>query len=90
MYRAEPAPATNRHASSTQIDGARPDPTMPTAVISGPPTSRKRRPRRSAQMPAGMFSRSRASPKAVKARPTTAADTPKSRAYSGRTGPTTP
>ena len=69
---------------------AKPEPNMPIEVMIGPPTSRIRRPKRSATMPAGTFTIRRARANTVSVSPTIVALTPKSFAYSGNTGDTTP
>ena len=69
---------------------AKPEPNIPMEVKIGPPMRRTRLPSRSAISPAGMFRINRASAKTVSVNPTIVALTPKSRAYRGRTGPTTP
>ena len=90
MYMAEPAPATNRQASSCTMSCENPEPTIPMPVTNGPPTSNRRRPNRSAITPSGTFNNKRASANDERVSPIAAVPTPNSFAKSGRIGLMTP
>ena len=68
-YTALPAPDTNRHANSSGSDPANALPSIPIPVITGPATIRGRRPRASANAPAGTLSANRATAKALRVVP---------------------